>query len=424
MYYIINHTDHIIAADSQLLNLLSLTSMDELQKNIALGDIEFASILDTVLDITLFGETQTYTSVHHTMAGLMGEITLVEVIVEKEQHSEEALSVAEPDTTEAYTQEEIEDETDEEIFTLLEEEEIQEITETSDGVQEETEIDEDELFDILEEPLTLQEEGNENVLEEETHAAISDYHDDTPIKINAEVISKEIGISEEDYERFLKEYIETAFTLEDDLKSSKEHPKRHAITTLFHLSHVLHLPMVTEQIKEVQECTPEVEAESIKALYNTLARLDTSKEETLSVDTSSQAIESSDYDHSDNQSFGDIDLSTVAPIHFDFQPDACAEELSLPVELIEEFISDFIDLAHLETAKMLEAYRRGDLTTIQKIGHLLKGTSSNLRITALSETLYAIQFCEESDELEELIKTYWGHFLSFENQFNLKMQRN
>jgi len=410
MYYIINHTDHIIAADSQLLNLLSLTSMDDLQKNIALGNIEFTSIPDTVLEITLFGETKTYTSVQHSMAGLMGEITLIEVIIQEETQSEEDLE-------------------EEEIFTLLHDEEIEESTDTDDEKtpEEETEKSEiaaDELFEILEEPLTLQTEESENALEQEAHAAVSDYHDDTPIKIDAKVISQEIGISEEDYARFLKEYIETAFTLEDDLKSSKEHPKRHAITTLYHLSHVLHLPMVTEQIKAVQGSTPEEESEHIKALYNTLARLDTSKEETLTVDTTSKPLESTHDDNADNQSFGDIDLSTVAPIHFDFQPDACAEELSLPVELIEEFISDFIDLAHLETAKMLEAYRKGDLPTIQKIGHLLKGTSSNLRITALADTLYAIQFCENSDELKELIKTYWGHFLSFENQFNLKMQRN
>ena len=68
---------------------------------------------------------------------------------------------------------------------------------------------------------------------------------------------------------------------------------------------------------------------------------------------------------------------------------------------------------------MLEAYEKGDLDTIQQIGHLLKGTSSNLRINPLSDTLYEIQFCDDSSKLEDMIKHYWGHFLSLETQINL-----
>ena len=68
---------------------------------------------------------------------------------------------------------------------------------------------------------------------------------------------------------------------------------------------------------------------------------------------------------------------------------------------------------------MLRAYENGDLETIQKIGHLLKGTSSNLRINPLADTLYKIQFCEDSSQLEDLIKEYWAHFLSFEHQINI-----
>ncbi len=120
------------------------------------------------------------------------------------------------------------------------------------------------------------------------------------------------------------------------------------------------------------------------------------------------------------ESFGTIDLSDVKPIHFDFRVEEAANELSLPTELIEEFIHDFIKQAHEETEKMLKAYEEGDLETIQKIGHLLKGTASNLRINPLSDTLYEIQFCDDPSNLEALIKEYWAHFIAFETQFNLK----
>jgi len=68
---------------------------------------------------------------------------------------------------------------------------------------------------------------------------------------------------------------------------------------------------------------------------------------------------------------------------------------------------------------MLAAYEKGDLETVQKIGHLLKGTSSNLRINPLSDTLYEIQFNEDIERVPELVRNYWAHFLSLENQFKL-----
>jgi hypothetical protein len=118
-------------------------------------------------------------------------------------------------------------------------------------------------------------------------------------------------------------------------------------------------------------------------------------------------------------SFGILDLSDVKPIHFDFRLEEAAEDLSLPVELIEEFVHDFIDQARTETENMLEAYKQGDLNKIQKIGHLLKGASSNLRINPLADTLYEIQFCEDSSKLEALIRSYWAHFIAFEKQMEL-----
>ena len=111
-------------------------------------------------------------------------------------------------------------------------------------------------------------------------------------------------------------------------------------------------------------------------------------------------------------------LEDIQPVHFDFRLEEAADDLGLPVELIEEFVNDFILQAKEETPKMLEAYKRGELETIQKIGHLLKGAASNLRITPLAETLYEIQFCNDSSQLEPLIKNYWAHFLSFEKQMN------
>ena len=393
MYYIVNQTDHIIAADNDLLDILSVSSLNDLQKEIALGNIELSSPLRREIHITLHGERKTYSSESHTLSSLLGDMTLVEI--KEEETNEEKIDLDMPES---------------DFISLIKEEDVIPETETSEEIALEPA---DELFTMKEEeePLTLISNDLPEIsdTEEEIPAETA------PILVDIHNISQTIGISTEDYDRFLKEYIDTALTLEGDLKSNKETLRSQAIDTLSHLSHVLHLSSVTPIIEEIQKADDSTRDQHITDFYHTLSRVVTQEEE--------PALQIEAADAPKGESFGHIDLSTVNPIHFDFQISAAAEDLSLPIELIEEFVIDFLDQAHIETDRMLEAYENGDLDTIQKIGHLLKGTSSNLRINTLADTLYAIQFCEDSTQLEDLIKTYWGHFLSFENQINITLKR-
>jgi len=303
----------------------------------------------------------------------------------------------------------------------------------------------DALFDLIL-PSTPEEVIDSITITEDKHVERA-ADSQAPIIIDAIKISQNIGISTEDYNTFLNEYIDTALSLEEDLQSTQEEKRSNAISTLSHLSNVLHLPVVSEIVTQIKNATAESQSTHIKSFYSTLGRLTTSQLETVEEETSSileidsdikvEAIDSVDIDNIDlfeeeplsvqedkpvtptSGSFGTIDLDDVKPIHFDFQMEQAANDLSLPVELIEEFVHDFIEQAQIETKKMLEAYEKGDLDTIQKIGHLLKGTSSNLRINTLSDALYEIQFCEDSSKIEELIKQYWGYFLSLKTQVNI-----
>jgi len=304
--------------------------------------------------------------------------------------------------------------------------------------------DNNELFDLI--LPTAPEETIDKIAITKDEQAVTADEDQSPIVIDIEQISQSIGISTEDYNIFLNEYIDTALSLENDLQSTQEEKRTRAIGTLSHLSNVLHLPVVTEIVTQIGNASIVDQDTYIESFYTTLGRLTTSQLDTVKEETSPipeldseikvDTVDSVDIASIDlyeeeapseaeaesvtiTEGFGTISLDDVKPIHFDFQLEQAANDLSLPVELIEEFVHDFIGQAHTETEKMLEAYEKGDLDTIQKIGHLLKGTSSNLRITALSDTLYEIQFCEDSSKLENLIKQYWGHFLSLETQINL-----
>ncbi len=281
------------------------------------------------------------------------------------------------------------------------------------------------------------------------------FEENIPIIIPITQISQKIGISVEDYQVFLDEYIDTALALEHDLKSTVKAQKNSAIKTLMHLSNILQLPKIDEIMDELAQDKNLENENTINRFYNILAHLtivhdstendSTNKSNTLSVpenqvseivedvnddeilelfsqeiDIQEETQEKLPEEPSDNELSGnEISLNDVTPVHFDFQLEYAADELSLPVELIEEFVFDFIEQARTETPKILKAYEKKDLDTIQKIGHMLKGAASNLRITPLADTLYEIQFCPDIESMEPLIKNYWAHFLSFENQMKL-----
>jgi hypothetical protein len=435
MYYIVNQTNHIIAADKALLELLSVDTIGELHQNIALNSISLETTNDEELDIsTLVGST-TYAITTHTLTSVLGDMTLI-VINESKAESEES-------DRETFT-------TDENDFSLLDDEPItfndSPVTLPPETEEEKEETifisEEDKPFDLImdDEPFLIDEpepvkeiEPDEEKRPEEKHQEEAEpkssietaAEDNSPIVINVSEISQKIGISEEDYNAFLNEYIDTALTLEEDLKSTQTKKRSHAVTTLSHLSHVLHLPVINRIITDLEKSDENEQDTLIRSFYDTLARLTTSEQavgdtQEVSDTLSEQLLEKPESEaEAGSEGFGTIDLSDVKPIHFDFQLEEAANDLSLPTELIEEFVIDFIDQAHVETENMLRAYENGDLDAIQKIGHLLKGTSSNLRINPLADTLYKIQFCEDSSQLEDLIKEYWAHFLSFEHQINI-----
>jgi len=417
MYYLLNQTDQIIAADESLLALCGVSHIDELSSKIILGDTTFDLISE---DKLMINNDQAYTISKTSLSSMLGEITLVNV--------EMADTVeAQNDITELIAEENILDE-----FTL------DDIAEESTESVTPLDLDSDLISirsDVNEDAISLEDDKSlENLLLEEDEVLISP--DTGPIIIDIEKVSQEMGISHEDYNAFIDEYIDTALGLEADLQSDDRAKRADAITTLSQLSDVLHLPVVDKIIEQLSTASTDIQKEIIESFYTSLSRLttqapkedtkqDTNEDTTLElfdmempIDEPDTPVDVKPETKVSENSFGTINLDDIKPIHFDFQLEEAARDLSLPVELIEEFVHDFIEQGHIETKKMLEAYEKGDLDAIQKIGHLLKGASSNLRINALSDTLYQIQFCEDPSKLEAYIKEYWGHFLSFEIQIN------
>lgn len=355
MYYITNQTDQIIAIDNTLLELLKIDTLETFTNKILLDEISFSSPLENKISITYQNTIHHFISQESQLSSVLGEFRLIHLS----------------------TIEEINTAYDEDISSLV-------IPNTPD-----TSI-------------------NEISIEEEI----------SPIIIDIDDISKSIGISKDDYRIFLDEYMDTAINLEENLKSDTLEIRETAIETLMQLAKVLHLPKVNDIVSRIAILPSDKRIDGITTFYNTLSSITieklTAKNEIELFDTEINTDKKKNLMHALDR----IEITTIKPIPFSFKISQAADELSLPEELIEEFIHDFIRQAHEETQNMLEAYENGDLASIQKIANLLKGTASNLRIHTLTDTLYDIQLCENPTQLKGFIIKYWGHFLSFEEQMN------
>lgn len=169
----------------------------------------------------------------------------------------------------------------------------------------------------------------------------------------------------------------------------------------------------SEPIKEIEiPQTIELEESVTADEYDTIESI----ESTPSVEESTipDIIEIDDIDF-------DEDIAPVAeePIqvetdfdeNFDYEyqydPQVASDELGLPLDLIEEFIQDFIAQAHDFKDGLYNALREEDLDNVKILSHKLKGVAANLRIEDAFNTLTIINTSEDTDEILSHLNTFY-----------------
>lgn len=90
-----------------------------------------------------------------------------------------------------------------------------------------------------------------------------------------------------------------------------------------------------------------------------------------------------------------------------FDPNVAAKELGLPVDLIQEFIGDFIQQSHEFKEELFEAVLKGDINNLKILSHKLKGVAANLRIEDAFETLSIINTSSDPIEIEANLKYFY-----------------
>ncbi|MFY9142431.1 hypothetical protein [Sulfuricurvum sp.] len=99
-----------------------------------------------------------------------------------------------------------------------------------------------------------------------------------------------------------------------------------------------------------------------------------------------------------------------------FDPNVAAHELGLPVDLIEEFIGDFIQQAYEFKDELFEAVLKGDTNNIKILSHKLKGVAANLRIEDAFETLSIINTASDPIEIEANLKYFYSIITKLEGK--------
>lgn len=293
----------------------------------------------------------------------------------------------------------------------------------------------------------------------------ANYH---AIYLDVEKISSDIGLSVTDYKLYLDSFIDQSIIDEKRLLEGNDK----VVKNLSNLALTLKIPQINILLLKIQKLPEKERIPLIDEYYTKLALLTLEKPENYAVDEFDDLLEedTSETENKEdilNARFSDllknvdekkeseekqidieektttmkeekgveeinfedllgeevvapsevkqISLDNVPELPISYSPQVAADELNLPVVLIEEFVDDFIEQARQDKDHLLTSYYQHDMDNIHELGHKLKGAASNLRINELSDILEEIQFCTEHAKLEELFIKYWGHFLSLEN---------
>lgn len=92
---------------------------------------------------------------------------------------------------------------------------------------------------------------------------------------------------------------------------------------------------------------------------------------------------------------------------YTYDPHIASEELGLPIELIEEFIQDFIEQAKEFKDGLYKATQENDLDNLKILSHKLKGVAANLRIEDALEVLTTINTSSDFQIIRENLDTLY-----------------
>ena len=99
-----------------------------------------------------------------------------------------------------------------------------------------------------------------------------------------------------------------------------------------------------------------------------------------------------------------------------YDPEIASSELGLPVELIEEFIEDFIAQANEFKIPLYNSLDNNDTDTLKSLSHKLKGVAANLRIEDAFETLTIVNTSDNNNEITSNLDIFYNIISKLSNK--------
>jgi len=163
----------------------------------------------------------------------------------------------------------------------------------------------------------------------------------------------------------------------------------------------------------INDAAPVHEPETIPEVAEPLI---SDTEETFLVQESEEKPMLGDQLNSQDQAY--IEHLTVAA-DYKYNPQVAADELGLPVDLIEEFIGDFILQANEFHDELFESISQHDFDNLKNLSHKLKGVAANLRIEDAFEVLTVVNNTHDLKEAEAHLKYFYNTIAKLEGKTSL-----
>jgi len=109
---------------------------------------------------------------------------------------------------------------------------------------------------------------------------------------------------------------------------------------------------------------------------------------------------------------------------YTYDPHIASEELGLTLDLIEEFLEDFITQANDFKENLFTALDNGNITEVKALSHKLKGVAANLRIENARDALIIINTSEDIDEIKHNLNLLYLIITKLTNQKRVQQNAN
>ncbi|MBU0631062.1 hypothetical protein KKA17_00285 [bacterium] len=109
---------------------------------------------------------------------------------------------------------------------------------------------------------------------------------------------------------------------------------------------------------------------------------------------------------------------------YKYDPSVASSELGLPIDLIEEFIGDFIQQSYDFKDDLYKNVLNDDLEAVKLLSHKLKGVAANLRIEDAFEVLSIINSSDNMDEIRANLDHFYTIIAKLEGKAPILTQDN